>query len=433
MTKPRLFLSSSLLLLLSLPGFSAAQTQSQPATQHAVVLHAARLLDVKSGRVVEPGEVLVQSERIVEVGSAVKRPAGAEVIDLGDRTLLPGLIDAHVHLFLHPGAEDLQTVQESVPQRTIMALLAARDDLMAGFTAERDMGTEGAGPADTAVRDAIDDGLVPGPRLRISGNAINILGGHEDAIGYNPAQHVLPNADYANNAAELVAVMRQQFKEGADFIKIYETGPDTVRNGQFSTIYQYTEAELRVAVEEAARSGRRVAVHATGEPGTLFAARAGVASIDHANQLGDETMRLMREKRIYAVPTFTIAEYFADHAATPAQATREHTMLDLHQQDFRKQIAAGVPMAVGSDVGPFPHGTQAREFVLMVKNGMSPLGVMQADLLNGAKLLGWDGQIGVLEPGYLADIIAVSGDPLQDISALGNVSFVMKGGVVYKK
>ena len=138
---------------------------------------------------------------------------------------MPGLIDAHVHLFLHPGAEDLQTVQESVPQRTIMALLAARDDLMAGFTAERDMGTEGAGSADTAVRNAIDEGLVPGPRLRISGNAIDILGGHEDALGFNPAQHVLSNADYANNAAELVAVMRQQFKEGADFTKIYETGP----------------------------------------------------------------------------------------------------------------------------------------------------------------------------------------------------------------
>ena len=210
MTKRRLFISS--LLLLSFSGFSAAQAPSQTATPHAIVLHAARLLDVKSGRFVKPGEVLVLGERIVEVGSSVKRPAGAEVIDLGDRTLMPGLIDAHVHLFLHPGAEDLQTVQESVPQRTIMALLAARDDLMAGFTAERDMGTEGAGSADTAVRNAIDEGLVPGPRLRISGNAINILGGHEDAIGYNPAQHVLSNADYANNAAELVAVMRQQFK-----------------------------------------------------------------------------------------------------------------------------------------------------------------------------------------------------------------------------
>ena len=431
MTKPRLFLQSSLLVLLY--GCCAAQTSSLPATSRAIVLHAARLLDVKSGRVVKPGEVLVLAERIVEAGSSVKRPAGVEVIDLGDRTLMPGLIDVHVHLFLHPGAEDLQTVQESVPQRTIMALLAARDDLMAGFTAERDMGTEGAGSADTAVRDAIDQGLVPGPRLRISGNAINILGGHEDAIGYNPAQHVLSNADYANNATELVAVMRQQFKEGADFIKIYETGPDKVRDGQFSTIYQYTEAELQAAVEEAARSGKRVAVHATGEPGTLFAARAGVASIDHANQLGGETMRLMREKQIFAVPTFTIFEYFAEHAATPAQAAREHQMLDLKVQDFRRQVAAGVPMAVGSDVGPFPHGTQAREFVLMVKHGMSPLAVLQADLLNGAKLLGWDGQIGALEAGYLADIIAVSGDPLQDISAVENVSFVMKGGVVYRK
>jgi imidazolonepropionase-like amidohydrolase len=295
------------------------------------------------------------------------------------------------------------------------------------------MGTEGAGSADAAVRDAINDGLVPGPRLRISGNAINILGGHEDAIGYNPAQHVLPNADYANNAAELVTVMRQQLKEGADFIKIYETGPDKVRDGQFSTIYQYTEAELKAAVEEAARVGKRVAVHATGEPGTLFAAQAGVVSIDHANQLGDETMRLMREKQIFAVPTFTIFEYFAEHPATPAQGAREHQMLDLKVQDFRKQIASGVPMAVGSDVGPFPHGTQAREFVLMVKHGMSPLAVLQADLLNGAKLLGWDGQIGSLEAGYLADIVAVSGDPLQDISAVENVSFVMKGGAVYKK
>ncbi len=381
----------------------------------------------------KPGEVLVQGERIVEVNSSVKHPADAEVIDLGDRTLLPGLIDAHVHLFLHPGAEDLQTVEESVPQRTIIALLAARDDLMAGFTAERDMGTEGAGSADTAVRNAIDEGLLPGPRMRISGNAIDILGGHEDAIHYNPAQHVLSNATYANNKDELVAAIRQELKEGADFIKIYETGPDKVRDGQFSTIYQYTEAELKAAVEEAARSGKRVAVHATGEPGTLFAARAGVASIDHANQLGEETIRLMREKQIFAVPTFTIFDYFADHAATPAQAAREHAMLDLKVQDFRKQVAAGVPMAVGSDVGPFPHGTQAREFVLMVKYGMSPLAVMQADLLNGAKLLGWDGQIGALEPGHLADIVAVPADPLQDISVLEHVSFVMKGGVVYKK
>ena len=307
-------LSSLLLILLPWASTLPLTAQSQPA--HPIVLHAARLLDIKSGHIVKPGEVLVQGDRIVEAGSSVKHPAGAEIIDLGDRTLLPGLIDSHIHLFLHPGAEDLQTVQESVPERTIIATLAARDDLMAGFTAERDMGSEGAGSADSAVRNAIDQGLIPGPRLRVSGNAINILGGHEDALGYNPEQHVLPNATYANSADELVTVIRQQFKEGADFIKIYETGADAVQDGKLHTVYQYTELELAAAVKEAARLGKPVAVHATGEPGTLYAAQAGVVSIDHADQLGDETMRLMREKQIFAVPTFTIFEY------NPKLATR---------------------------------------------------------------------------------------------------------------
>lgn len=407
--------------------------QSADSAPHPIVLHAARLLDVRAGKLIKPGEVLIQGDRIVEVGTAVKHPAGAEVLDLGERTLMPGMIDAHIHLFLHPGAEDLQTVQESVPQRTIMATLAARDDLLAGFTAERDMGTEGAGSADTAIRNAIDEGRIPGPRLRVSGNAINILGGHEDAIGYNPAQQVLPNADYANNSDELVAVMRQQFKEGADFIKIYETGADSVRDGRLSTPYQYTESQLEAAVKEAARLGKHVAVHATGEPGTLYAAQAGVVSIDHADQLSEETMHLMKEKQIFAVPTFTIFEYFAEHAATPQQSAREHQILDLKVAEFKKQIAAGIPIAVGSDVGPFPHGTQARELVLLVKYGMSPVAALQADLLNGAKLLGWERQIGSLEPGYLADVIAITGDPLEDISAVNNVGFVMKGGVIYKK
>jgi len=176
-----------------------------------------------------------------------------------------------------------------------------------------------------------------------------------------------------------------------------------------------------------------VAVHATGEPGALFAAHAGVVSIDHADQLGDETMRLMKEKKIFAVPTFTIFEYFAAHASTPEQGAHQRQMIEAKVREFKKQVSSGVPMAVGSDVGPFPHGTQAREFVLMVQYGMSPLAVLQADLLNGAKLLGWDGQIGALESGYLADVVAVSGDPLQDISVLQNVGFVMKGGVIYKK
>jgi imidazolonepropionase-like amidohydrolase len=430
---PRAILAFALAIFCAAPLHAqAAQSQSAPTAQ-PIVLHAARLLDVESGRITAPGEVLIQSDTIKEVGAKVSHPAGAEIIDLGDTTLLPGLIDAHVHLFLHPGAEDLQTVTESVPQRTITATLAARDDLLAGFTAERDMGTEGAGSADTAVRDAINRGEIPGPRLRISGNAINILGGHEDAIGYNPEQHVLPNATYANNATELVTVIREQLKEGADFIKIYETGADSGKNGKFSTPYQYTEEELTIAVREAARTGNRVAVHATGEPGTLYAARAGVESVDHAYQLSDETMRIMREKQIFAVPTFTISEYFANHASTPAAAARERALIDFHASEFKKQLAANVPIAMGSDVGPFPHGTQAREFILMVNFGMSPLAAIQAGTLNGAKLLGWQDQIGTLKPGYQADIVGVPGNPLEDITALQKVTFVMKAGVIYRK
>ncbi len=397
------------------------------------VLHAARLLDVASGKIIAPGEILVAGNKTAEAGASVTHSAGAEVIDLGDTTLMPGLIDAHVHLFLHPGAEDLQTIEESVPARTILAGLAARDDLMAGFTAERDMGTEGAGSADTAVRNAIDAGLIPGPRMRISGNAISILGGHEDAIEYNAAAHVPGNADYANNATELVNVIREQLKEGADFIKIYETGKDDEIDGKFVTPYQYTQAELSAAVAETARVGKRVGVHCTGEPGAQYAVHAGVASIDHAYQLSPETMRLMRDKQIYAVPTFTISEYFADHASSPRAAARERALQDYHAQQFKLQLAAGVPMAVGSDVGPFPHGTQARELVLMVQYGMSSLAVLQADYLNGAKLLGWDGKIGELKAGYFADVIAVPGNPLEDISVTQKVTFVMKDGVVYRK
>jgi len=405
----------------------------QSAHPPSVVLRAARLLDVRAGAVVTPGEVLVEGERIRAAGTHVDRPQGAKVMDLGDVTLMPGLIDAHIHLFLHPGAEDLQTVEEPVPWRVILAEQAAKADLMAGFTAERDMGTEGAGSADSAIRNAINKGMIPGPRLRVSGNAIDILGGHEDANRYNPAQHVLSNADYANSAEQIVEVMRAQHKEGSDFAKIYETGPDRMIDGILRTPYQYTPDQLKAAVEEAKRQGTVVAVHAMGEPGTLYAAEAGVASIDHATQLSDETIRLMKEKGIFAVPTFAIFEYFAKHRESQDQAASEAEMLEYKIREFKKQVAAGVQFAVGSDVGPFPHGTQARELELMVEYGMTPAAVLQADLINGARLLRWEGQIGELKAGFLADVIAVKGNPLEDISAVTRVSFVMKSGVVARQ
>ena len=412
--------------------FAAIALAQQPASA-PIVLHAARLLQVDTGVLLRPGEVLIQGDRIRAVGTAVDHPQNASFIDLGDTTLLPGLIDAHVHLFLHPGAEDLQTVQESVPWRTILAEQAAKADLLAGFTAERDMGTEGAGSADSAIRDAIDQGLIPGPRMRISGSAIDILGGHEDAIGFNPAQHVFSNADYANSAQQLVEVIREQHKQGSSFVKIYETGPDQMIDGVLHTPYQYTAEQLAAAVAEAHRLGITVGVHAMGEPGTLFAAQAGVASIDHATQLSDQTMRLMREKNIPAVPTFAIFSYFAQHRGSEDQAAREAAMLDYKIAEFKKQIAAGIPFAVGSDVGPFPHGTQAVEMELMVRYGMKPLAVLQADMINGAKVLGWENQIGQLKPGYFADIVAVPGNPLDDITAVEHVSFVMKAGAIVRK
>ena len=419
--------------MLALCASPAGLVSAQQPASTPIVLHAARLLHVDTGAIDQPGEVLIEGDRIRAVGTSVDHPRGAKIVDLGDTTLLPGLIDAHVHLFLHPGAEDLQTVEESVPWRTILAEQAAKADLLAGFTAERDMGTEGAGSADTAIRDAINQGLIPGPRMRISGNAIDIMGGHEDAIGYNPAQHVLSNADYANTADEIVAVMRRQHKEGSDFTKIYETGPDRMIDGTLHTPYQYTAAQLTAAVEEARRLGGFVGVHAMGEPGTLYAAEAGVSSIDHATQLSAQTMRLMIEKQIPAVPTFTIFEYFAQHADSPARAAREQALLDYKIAEFKKQVAAGIPFAVGSDVGPFPHGTQARELELMVRYGMKPLAVLQADMIEGAKVLHWQNEIGQLKPNFFADIIAVPGNPLDDITAVEHVSFVMKSGAIVRQ
>jgi imidazolonepropionase-like amidohydrolase len=204
-----------------------------------------------------------------------------------------------------------------------------------------------------------------------------------------------------------------------------------LRDGVLNTYFHYTATELRAAVDVAARLGTTVGVHATGEPGALYAAQAGVASIDHASQLSIETMRLMKQKHIPAVPTFAVFEYFANHGES-ADMQRESALLDYKVLEFKKQIAAGIPFAVGSDVGPFAHGTQAREFELLVKYGMTPVAVLQADMLNGARLLGWQGQIGELRSGYYADIVAVAGNPLEDIRTVEHVLFVMKGGVVEK-
>jgi imidazolonepropionase-like amidohydrolase len=412
--------------------FPSAIARAQAKPDSVRVLRAAHVLDVRDGQIVSPGLVVVRGERVVAVGAMVAVPAGARVINLPGLTLLPGLIDAHVHLFLHPGrAEDMQTVRESAAQRTVQAELAAKADLWAGFTTERDMGTEGVGSASTAIRDAINAGEIPGPRLWVCANAISILGGHEDALGFNPSVLIPPNADLVNGTEDLVRTIRKQVKEGADFIKTNETGRDRFVQGRFSTPYQFTEKQLAAAVKEAGRVGKRVAVHVTGEPGALYAAKAGVMSLDHANELSPETMQIMRDKGIPAVPTFTVFKYFADHASLAARPLMEKFLEDKIQQ-FKKQIAAGISFAAGSDVGPFPHGTQAEEYVLLVRYGLTPLRAIQAGTLEGALLLGEADELGQISPGYDADVIGVPGNPLLNISVLQHVHFVMKAGKVYR-
>ncbi len=305
-------LTAAMVIALSRRQLAPAQSVRSASTTsgQAIVLHAARLFEVVPGRIVSPGEVLVEGGRIQAAGTSVPHPAGARVIDLGNTTLMPGLIDAHVHLFLHPAppSEGMQTVDESAPQRTIEAVLAAKADLLAGFTSERDMGTEGAGPADAAVRDAIDRGEIPGPRLRISGMAISILGGHEDAIGFNPEQHVLGNADYANNTEQLIETIRAQRKEGASFFKIYVTGPDQMVPAgsapclgnpvcaqlgigeqagdpefwNFHTTYQYSEDEIKAAVARGGAAEHQYRCALSGGAGS--AVRRGGGGVCHRSR-----------------------------------------------------------------------------------------------------------------------------------------------------
>lgn len=419
------------LLLLSVlfPSFLAS---AQVTENQVTVLRAAHVLDVRTGHMITPGEVEIRGGIIAAVGENIAEPAGAHVVNLPGLTLMPGLIDAHVHLFLHPVRdENMQTVLESVPQRTVQAVLAARADLLAGFTTERDMGTEGAGSASTAIRDAINAGEIPGPRLWVCANAISILGGHEDALGFNPALLIPSNADVVTSTDDIIRTIREQIKEGADFIKMYETGRDQFIDGRFFTPYQFTEAQLAAAVQEAARVHERVAVHVMGEPGALYAAEAGVMSLDHAVRLSPQTMQIMRAKGIPAVPTFTIFEYFADHGSASERAFMRK-FLNYKIEQFHRQIAAGIRFAAGSDVGPFPHGTQGEEYALLVRYGLTPLRAIQAGTLEGARLLDESDHLGQLAPGFDADVIGVPGDPLHDISILQHVRFVMKAGKIYR-
>jgi len=418
---------------LLVPLLVAATSFSQGAKPLAI--HAGHLFDPASGRLLADQVIIVQGERIAEVGPAgkVTVPPGAQVIDLRNATVLPGMIDAHTHLFLtgESGSRyDEQLLKESWQYRTIEAVVNARKDLEAGFTTMRDLETEGAMYSDVDVRNAIDRGLIPGPRLQVATRALSTTGGYA-LEGYSPEVEVPTGVQIVDSPWAARQAVREQIKYGADLIKVYSTHrfrftPD----GRLDNIPTFTLEELQAIVDEAHRRRVKVACHAYGGPGLRNCVEAGVDSIEHGLDLDDASLQEMIRKGIYFVPTLYVYEIDpeADLQATGGKTSRAR----IHEQSFRRALASGVKIAFGTDVGPFPHGTQAKEFEYMVRFGMTPAQALRSATLVAAELMDWQDRVGSLDRGKFADLIAVSGDPLQDVTELERVKFVMKGGVVVK-
>jgi imidazolonepropionase-like amidohydrolase len=411
---------------------AAAPSVSAAAAAPAVTaIRCGRLLDPASGRVTQRAVVLVRGERIAQVGADLDVPAGAQVIDLSRYTVLPGLIDGHTHILLQPEDERgaPPVIAKSQAFRTVQGVAAARRDLEAGFTTMRDLDSEGAGFADVAIRDGINQGIIPGPRLFVSTLALTITGGHMNNTGLNPDLAVPDPAALVDSRDAMIAEVRRQVKYGADWIKIYVTG--TLRHVDPVTLEPLSQMSLddvRAIVSEAARWHRDVAAHAYGGDGAKNAIRGGVRSVEHGILFDDEALQLMLEHGTFWCPTLSV--YIP---AVPEDDTDVRRRIVAHHREvFQKAMKMGIKIVFGTDVGAFEHGTSAREFGRMVDYGMSPLEAIRSATVRAAALLRMEKQLGTLEAGKLADLIAVDGEPLSDIGALRRVAFVMKAGQVYK-
>jgi len=398
-----------------------------------VALHAGHVLDVKTGRMLADQILVIEDGKIVAMTAAAeaKIPADASRLELPNATVLPGLIDAHTHLTMEPsfGYESLAI---SIPREALIGAKNARLTLLAGFTTVRNVGAGGF--TDVALRDSINAGDVPGPRMLVSGPALGITGGHCDN-NMLPFEFHSVGDGVADGVAGVQHKVRENIKYGADLIKVCATG-GVLSLGDNPQASQYTIEEMKAIVADAHRLGRKVAAHAHGAEGIRWAAEAGVDSIEHGSYIDDAGIAAMKEHGTYLVPTLYLGDWMIDNAGLtrlpPPLLAKAKEVIPAARKNIAHAFASGVKVAFGTDSAVYPHGLNAHEFAVMVRLGLTPLQAIQAATVNAADLLGWSGKVGSLEPGAWADIVAVDGDPVKDVTTLERVKFVMKGGEVVK-
>jgi len=425
-----------ILRLMLLPCLLAtvALSQEPKSSPTVIALKAAHLVDARAGRVLDLQTVLISGDRIEKVGTSpeVAIPPGATVIDLGPATLLPGLIDCHTHLTADPRNAGLRSLGISVPRQALTGARNARVTLEAGFTTVRNVGASGY--SDVALRDAINASEVPGPRMLVSGPPLGITGGHCDE------NHLAPEFNYhaegvADGIPAVMAKVRETVKYGADVVKFCASG-GVFSKGDLPGAEQYSPAEMAALISEAHRLGRKVAAHAHGTQAIIDATDAGVDSIEHGSLIDDAGIAALKQHGTYLVADIYNDDFILNmgkqYGFTDEMLEKERMVGQRQREGFRKAAQAGVKIAFGTDAGVYPHGWNAKQFAYMVKYGLSPMQAIQSATVNAADLIGWADRVGSLEPGKLADIIAVQGDPTTNVTVLEHVQFVMKGGQVVK-
>ncbi|MGE0128853.1 MAG: amidohydrolase family protein [Blastocatellales bacterium] len=422
---------TSLLSLLIVCLFAPAISQSQQPAQKIIAIKSARALDVRTGAMINNAVIVIEGDRIKSVGANLTIPANAEVIDLGSKTVLPGLIDCHTHLTFDLGS--LNSLNISIPRQALIGAKNARLTLDAGFTTVRNVGARGY--SDIALRDSINADEVPGPRIVASGPSLGITGGHCDENFLSPEYHHIAEG-VADGISSVQQKTREVIKYGAGVIKFCSTG-GVLSLGDDPKAAEFTLNEMKAIVAEAHRLGRKVAAHAHGGDGLKHAVMAGVDSIEHGTYIDDEAVKMMKDRGTYLVPTLYLTDWFLENYQKfnlpPSVIAKAKQVMPEMKKNIGHAFQLGVPVAFGTDSAVYPHGLNAREFAVYVRMGMTPIQAIQTATVHASKLLGWEDRAGAIEAGKYADLIAVDGDPTKDVTELERVKWVMKGGAVAKK